>query len=76
MGGIYYLHMTQTRDAPGEYPSLDVLGVDLGICTVMIDSEGQPFTGSETYARNAPNMPRRAALQLAGTRLAGQRLKR
>ena len=47
-GGIYYLHVTQSREAPPEARSADggTLGVDLGIVNLATDSEGEHFTGA------------------------------
>ena len=44
--GIYYLHVTQSREAPTEQkPDGGTLGVDLGIVNLATDSEGEHFTG-------------------------------
>ncbi len=72
----YYLHLTQTRVAPDVTEPQDVLGVDLGICTVATDSTGQPFTGAEVRKKRSRVVARRAALQRVGTRSAKRRLQR
>ncbi len=51
-----------------------MLGVDLGICTVAMDSEGQPFTGADIRRKRAYYVARRSALQRVGTRSARRRL--
>ena len=45
--GVYYLHVTQSREAPDEHePDGGTLGVDLGITNLATDSEGERFTGA------------------------------
>src|SRR5215831_9257918 len=45
--GTYYLHLTQSREAPPEAgPDGGTLGVDLGIANLATDSEGGRFTGA------------------------------
>src|SRR5260370_14663852 len=45
--GVYYLHITQRRDAPETAPpSGGTLGVDLGIVNLATDSAGEHFTGA------------------------------
>src|SRR4029077_8010607 len=40
--GVYYLHITQSREAPPEQePDAGALGVDLGIANLATDSEGE-----------------------------------
>jgi IS605 OrfB family transposase len=73
--GVYFLHVTQSKDAPRKRETDDVLGVDLGICNIATDSEGEQFTGKEVRARRARYVARRAALQRVGTRSAKRRLK-
>jgi putative transposase len=51
--GVYFLHVTQTKAAPETYPTSYVLGVDLGICTVAMDSEGEQFTGKDIRKKRA-----------------------
>ena len=74
--GTYYLHLTQTREAPPLRESEEVLGVDLGICNVATDSEGEQFTGSAVLKKRSHFVARRAALQRRGTRAARRRLKK
>jgi putative transposase len=74
--GTYYLHLTQTREAPPLSETSDVLGVDLGICNVATDSTGQQFTGREVRLMRSHAVARRAALQRVGTRSAKRRLQK
>jgi putative transposase len=73
--GTYFLHVTQSKDAPDVTPANDAIGVDLGICNVATDSEGEQFTGAEVRAKRTCYVARRAALQRVGTRSAKRRLK-
>jgi hypothetical protein len=76
LDGTYYLHLTQTRELPPLQESDDVLGVDLGICNVAMDSTGQPFTGVEVRKKRNRAVARRTALQRVGTRSAKRRLQK
>jgi IS605 OrfB family transposase len=75
--GVYYLHITQSREAPPEHkPSSGTLGVDLGIVNLATDSEGEHFTGAMIHAvRNRYHL-RRRRLQTCGTRNAKRRIRR
>jgi len=45
--GVYYLHVTQSREAPSEVePDGGMLGVDLGIVNLATDSDGETFSGA------------------------------
>src|SRR5262249_19839118 len=45
---VYYLHVTQSRDAPPETePDSGTLGVDLGSINLATDSEGETFSGAK-----------------------------
>jgi putative transposase len=75
--GVYYLHITQSREAPPEHePSSGTLGVDLGIVNLATDSEGEHFTGAMIHTvRNRYHL-RRQRLQKVGTRNAKRRIRR
>jgi IS605 OrfB family transposase len=75
--GVYYLHVTQSREAPPEAePDGGTLGVDLGIVNLATDSEGEHFTGAIVHlVRNRYHL-RRQRLQKVGTRNAKRRIRR
>lgn len=74
-GGTYFLHVTQSKEAPDVTEADEAIGVDLGICNVATDSEGEQFTGAQVRAKRSRFVARRAALQRVGTRSAKRRLK-
>jgi hypothetical protein len=75
--GVYYLHVTQSREAPPEQESVGrALGVDLGIMNLATDSEGAHFTGAIVHlVRNRYHL-RRQRLQKANTRNSKRRIRR
>jgi putative transposase len=71
--GIYYLHVTQSREAPdGLNAASGTLGVDLGIVNLATDSEGVSFSGATVKKAHA----RRQRLQKVGTKNAKRRLRK
>jgi len=74
--GTYYLHVTQSKEAPEETETNDTLGVDLGIVNLATDSEGESFSGAQVKAVRERYHKRRQILQKAGTRSAKRRLKK
>ena len=75
-GGIYYLHVTQSREAPEEAATSDVLGVDLGIVNLATDSDGQSFSGAQVKRVRTRYHTRRQRLQKVNTKNAKRRLKK
>ncbi len=73
--GIYYLNVTQSKDAPAATETSDTLGVDLGIVNLATDSEGESFSGAQVNAVRTRYHQRRQTLQKVGTRSAKRRLK-
>jgi putative transposase len=74
--GVYYLHITQSREAPDEMtPDGGTLGVDLGITTLATDSEGEHFTGAVIRIVRARYQLRRQRLQKVNTKNAKRRLR-
>ncbi len=75
-GDTYYLHVTQSKQAPEETKTHDTLGVDLGIVNLATDSDGQTFTGTKVHEVRMRYVSRRQELQRVGTRSAKRRLKK
>jgi putative transposase len=74
--GIYYLHVTQSRQAPSEtVPEGGALGVDLGIVNLATDSEGEYFTGKLVSLIRKRYHLRRQRLQKVNTKSAKRRLR-
>jgi putative transposase len=74
--GVYYLHITQSREAPPEHEGDGgTLGIDLGIATLATDSEGEHFTGQIVHIVRACYHLRRQRLQQVGTTNAKRRLR-
>jgi IS605 OrfB family transposase len=74
--GVYYLHVTQSREAPPETePDGGTLGVDLGIVNLATDSEGEHFTGKIVPIVRGRYHLRRQSLQKVGTKNAKRRLR-
>jgi len=76
--GVYYLHISQSQDAPESPPTppaSGVLGVDLGIVNLATDSEGQRFTGAMIHMARKRYHAHRQRLQKCGTRSAKKRLR-
>ncbi|HEX3269288.1 MAG TPA: transposase [Ktedonobacterales bacterium] len=74
--GIYYLHVTQSREAPDETPPTGgTLGVDLGIVNLATDSEGEHFTGKVIPIVRGRYHLRRQRLQKVNTKNAKRRLR-
>ncbi|HEY7021695.1 MAG TPA: transposase [Ktedonobacterales bacterium] len=75
--GTYYLHVTQSREAPPESePDAGKLGVDLGMVNLATDSDGERFTGAIVHLVRKRYHLRRQRLQKVGTRNAKRRIRR
>jgi IS605 OrfB family transposase len=77
--GVYYLHVTQSQEAPDPAPAPPAggaLGVDLGMVNLATDSEGQRFTGTMIQVARTRYHAHRQRLQTCGTRSAKKRLRR
>ncbi|HKW21352.1 MAG TPA: transposase, partial [Ktedonobacterales bacterium] len=78
--GIYYLHVTQSREAPDvpatTEPDGETLGVDLGIVNLATDSEGETFSGASVKRARQRYHKRRQRLQKIGTKNAKRRLRK
>jgi IS605 OrfB family transposase len=74
--GIYYLHVTQSREAPPEIePDGGTLGVDLGIVNLATDSEGEHFSGRVIPIVRGRYHLRRQRLQKVNTKNSKRRLR-
>jgi putative transposase len=74
--GTYYLHITQSRQAPPEHEADGGrLGVDLGIVNLATDSEGVTFSGAMVHVVRSGYHLRRQRLQRVNTRNAKRRLR-
>jgi putative transposase len=74
--GVYYLHVTQGREAePETEPDGGTLGVDLGIVNLATDSDGQTFSGAMIHTVRARYHLRRQRLQQVNTKNAKRRLR-
>jgi putative transposase len=74
--GIYYLNVTQSKEAPDLTETAETLGVDLGIVNLATDSEGETFSGAKVHEVRMRYQKRRQILQHVGTRSAKRRLKK
>jgi putative transposase len=73
---VYYLHVTQSREAPEIDAPGGAIGVDLGIVNVAVDSDGQAFTGKQVRKVRAHYKTQREGLQKVGTKSAKRKAKR
>ena len=74
--GTYFLHITQTSEAPPTDDSGGTLGVDLGMASLATDSDGVAFSGGKVKGVRHHHARRRATLQAVGTKSAKRRLRR
>jgi IS605 OrfB family transposase len=73
--GTYFLHVTQGKDAPPIACDGGILGVDLGMVSLAVTSEGHSFSGGKVKGVRHYYAQRRARLQRVGTKSAKRRLK-
>jgi IS605 OrfB family transposase len=74
--GVYYLNVTQSKDAPELTQATETLGVDLGIVQLATDSTGESFSGTKVHEVRNRYQKRRQIVQQVGTRSAKRRLKK
>ncbi len=74
--GIYYLNVTQSKEAPDVTQATETLGIDLGIVQLATDSTGESFSGAKVHEVRDRYQKRRQTLQKVGTRSAKRRLKK
>jgi len=71
----FFLIVSITVDDVKPQNATRVLGVDLGVNNIAVDSEGNTYTGDEVEAKRKQFQNRRSTLQSVGTRSAKRRLK-
>jgi len=74
--GIFYLYLTVEMPTPPPIDPVDVLGVDLGIAVLAMDSDGEAHTGEGVKQCRRRHSCLRAGLQKAGTKSAKRHMKR
>jgi putative transposase len=74
--GTFYLAVTIDLPTPPPTETADVLGVDLGIVNVAVDSEGEVHTGKEIRTCRARYLKLRQGLQSCGTKSAKRHLRK
>ena len=73
--GVFYLLVSiKLKDVPKKTAN-GVLGVDLGVAKIAVDSEGNSFTGDDIEAKRVWFQSRRDILQSVGTKSAKRRLR-
>ena len=73
-GEFYLLLSLRFEDVP-QLESIGVLGVDLGVSKIAVDSEGNAYTGDNVEVKRQWIQHRRDILQSVGTKPAKRRLK-
>jgi putative transposase len=74
--GTFFLYVTIDLPTPPPADTGDVLGVDLGIVNVAVDSDGEPHTGEAIRKCRARYLALRQGLQMAGTKSAKRHLRK
>lgn len=74
--GTFYLYVTIDLPTPPMTETGDVLGVDLGIVNVAVDSDGEIHTGEGVRQRRARYLSLRQGLQKCGTKSAKRHLRK
>ena len=72
----FYLAVIVDSPEPSKFEVTDVLGVDLGIVNLAVDSDGQTFSGSKVEAVRKRFARLRSTLQSVGTKNAKRHLKK
>ncbi|MGB8935778.1 MAG: transposase [Candidatus Nitrosopolaris sp.] len=74
--GVFYLVVAQDVPEKSEYDPVDVLGIDLGIENISVDSDSQVFESKKTEHVRKRYSRLRSILQHIGTRSAKRKLKK
>ena len=72
----FYLAVIVDAPEPSKFEMEDVLGVDLGIVNLAVDSDGQTFSGSKVEIARKRFAGLRSVLQSVGTKNAKRHLKK
>lgn len=76
INGTFYLLLSITLPDVPKSQAIEVLGVDLGVAEIAVDSEGTAYTGKGVEAYRIKTQRMRSILQSVGTRSAKRHLKR
>ena len=74
--GTFYLLVSIQIEAAPARQAADVIGVDLGVARIAVDSEGNAYTGDDVERYRVKTQRMRDVLQRCGTRSAKRHLKR
>jgi putative transposase len=74
--GKWMLNATCNIDEADEFQAEDWLGVDLGIVSLAVDSDGAVYTGADVERKRRAIQKRRSGLQKRGTKAAKRRLRK
>lgn len=74
--GVFYLMVTCEVETPELADVDDVLGVDLGIVNLAVDSDGETYSGQAVEKQRRKQGHRRRNLQRKGTRAAKRKLRK
>jgi IS605 OrfB family transposase len=74
--GAFYLYATCDVAAPPVGEFADVLGLDLGIVALAVDSDGEVYSGAAVEQHRRRHAHRRRNLQKKGTKAAKRKLRR
>lgn len=74
--GAFYLHATCNVEEPDLLEPESVLGVDLGIVNLAVDSDGKTYSGETVEKHRRIHSHRRRNLQRKGTKSAKRKLKK
>ena len=75
-GGVFYLYLTVDMPTAPPIDPVDVLGVDLGIVQLAVDSDGESHTGAGVKQCRRRFQRLRQGLQSCGSKSAKRHLKR
>lgn len=74
--GKWYLAATCDIPEADEFEAEDWLGVDFGIVSLAVDSDGRVYTGADVERTRQHHQKRRSGLQKRGTKAAKRRLRK